>query len=140
MTLDVIGRKALLQPYMVACDNCKMVFRVENVTPFTVSERKYHCAACGSSDTSVKSDYANDKWISMAESFGLSRSLENSILMQKLYNLWDPDEYPWFKDFVKVFLVQAKLIKATDTNKSSIGALTEGQIFDNATDGKAIRV
>lgn len=107
-----ISRRALQQPFVVTCSDCKMAWRVENLSPFTMAKRQLHCIACGSIEIHVKSDYENDRWYAMAVTFGMNATKESVKIIQSMYEIWDPSEYEWFKDFVVALIAEAKGLPA----------------------------
>jgi len=102
--MPIISRAAPEQPFAIACSDCKMCWRVENITVFTMGTLKLHCPACGSSNVKYSSDYANDRWYSMAATFGLARSHNSVELLKGMWDLWDPKEHELFRDFVLEYI------------------------------------
>ena len=102
--LPFISRRAHEQPWVLDCSNCKMSFRVQNLTAYTMATRIAHCPGCGSDSVKETSDYVNDRWYAMAKSFGLPSSAQAVQLLKDMYDLWDPSEYKWFKDFVADYI------------------------------------
>lgn len=108
---SLIGRRGLMQPYVITCNNCKMEFRTENLTPYTMAVRKYFCPACGNDDVINRSDYRNDRWRSLARAHGLPDRESSVKLLKELYMAWQPEEDEWFKDFVGAVLAEYQATK-----------------------------
>jgi hypothetical protein len=107
MVTNESSRYALKQPYIIACSFCKMAFRIENLTPHMMATRKWFCPACGSNDTTIKNNHEDDRWYAMARSFNLDPTQSNVQLLKDMYEIWEPSEYEWFKDFVLYMITTA---------------------------------
>lgn len=95
------SRRTLKQQITVSCIDCRMVFRVENITPLTTSKRSIFCAGCGSDNVQDIKLELYDQWYAMAASFGLPQKAGSVELIKKFFENWDAEEYPNFKDFVQ---------------------------------------
>lgn len=104
----MISRRVLKQPWLLLCNSCKMQWRVENITPYTIATRKFYCSSCGSSDVVEHASIENDRWYSMARSFGLSNGASSVDLLKQMFDFWDPQEHLLFRDFVKELVDEAK--------------------------------
>lgn len=99
--------RTIKQPFVIECSSCKMAFRVENLTPYTMATRKWFCLACGSQLVRAKTNYEDDRWYAMAQSFNLSSTQDTVQLLKDMYELWDPSEHELFKDFVISMITDA---------------------------------
>ena len=99
--------RAIKQPFVIECTSCNMAFRVENLTPYMMATRKWFCPACGSNTIHAKSNYEDDRWYAMAQSFNLNPTQDTVQLLKDMYELWDPSEYNLFKDFVVSMITEA---------------------------------
>ena len=93
-------RRILSQPTVLTCDDCRMVFRAENLTPYTMTMRNWFCPACGSNSITINNSHEDDRWYNMAISFGLPQRESSVQFIKQLYDIWDPIEFRLFKDFV----------------------------------------
>lgn len=92
------------QSISISCENCRMIFRVENLTPLTTAKRTLHCSACGSKEVMVVELQSDDVWYNMAASFGLPQKVKSVDLIKQLFEIWDPTTDSNFKDFVKTVI------------------------------------
>lgn len=106
----VSSRRVKLQPNIINCIDCRMTFRAENLTPYTIAVREWYCPACGSTNVEIKTNSALDRWYAMAESFGLPSTEKSVSLIKSLYDVWDTHEHSLFKDFVVEVLAESNLL------------------------------
>lgn len=99
--------RTIKQPFALTCSSCSMAFRVENLTPYMMATRKWFCPACGSQSVKVRSNYEDDRWYAMAQSFSLDPTQDTVQLLKDMYEIWDPSEFPLFKDFVTNMIREA---------------------------------
>lgn len=109
--------RAITQPFVIECTSCKMAFRVENLTPYMIATRKWFCPACGSESVHAKSNYEDDRWYAMARSFSLNATKDTVQLLKDMYEIWDPAEFPLFKDFVTNMIREAAETVHDNDNK-----------------------
>lgn len=112
--------RTIKQPFVIECSSCKMAFRTENLTPYLMAVREWYCPACGSQLVKVKSNYEDDRWYAMANSFSLNPTKDTVILLKDMYEIWDPSEFPLFKDFVTNMIREAAdTVNDNDNNTQS---------------------
>ena len=90
-----------IESSIVSCKNCRMSFRVENLVPYTTAVKQTFCSACGSEANVDHVDGDDDSWLLMAAAFGLPKQPMSGQLIKGLYEIWSPEEFPFFPDFVK---------------------------------------
>lgn len=108
LPMSGLSRRATLQPWIISCNDCKMAFRTENLTPFTMAKHHWHCPGCGSDEVDIRTNYEEDRWYSMADSFKLPHTLRSVKFLKDMYEAWDPSEYEWFRQFVASIIEDAR--------------------------------
>jgi hypothetical protein len=85
----------------VKCENCQQVQLVEYVTAHVGHAVPSYCSFCGSSKVTRSFPPPDSYWHDLAEGLGLPRSTESADLVQGVYRLWEPSEYPLFRDWFR---------------------------------------
>lgn len=59
----------------------------------------FHCPSCGQ-QAACSISQEEDYWYTLAESFHLPATQEGVSLIKGIYEIWDPQEFRSFRDFV----------------------------------------